>query len=100
MSARKRRRFALSDDATLGLEDVLLSTQERRGAERRRRYRSRLFQAMRSLPELGRSRDDPFAGCRGLAIEAPVIVDRIADDAIAVGRIPHASQHPTGKVGP
>jgi putative addiction module CopG family antidote len=56
MSARKRRRLALSDDATLDLEDVLLSTQERWGAEQRRGYPSRLVQAMRSLldhPELG-----------------------------------------------
>jgi hypothetical protein len=33
-------------------------------------------------------------------VEQHVIYDRIEDDAIAVGRILHASQNPNGKVRP
>jgi toxin ParE1/3/4 len=103
MSARRRRRLALSDDATLDFEDVLLYTQERWGADQRRRYRTRLFQAMRSLldhPELGRSHDELFPGYRSLVVEQHVVYCRIEDEAIAVGRILHSSQDPTGKVTP
>ena len=103
MSARRRRRLALSDDAAFDIEDVLLHTQERWGAEQRRRYRVRLFQAMRSLldhPELGRLRDELFPGCRGLVVEQHVVYYRVDDDAIAIGRILHSSRDPTGKVTP
>ena len=62
MSAR-RRRLVIRPDARTDLREILLYTQERWGVEQRRRYRTQMYQAMRSLldyPERGRSREEYF----------------------------------------
>ncbi len=61
MSARRRRRLAISVAAKLDIDDVLLYTQRRWGTKQRRRYRAQLFQAMRALldhPDRGRPRHE------------------------------------------
>jgi toxin ParE1/3/4 len=103
MSARSRRRLTIREAAKRDIDDALLCTRTRWGIDQRRRYRARLYQAMRSLldyPELGASRDDLFPGCRNLPVEHHVVFYHVVDDEIVVGRILHTSQDPTGKVRP
>lgn len=71
MSAR-RRRLTVKPEAQADIDDILLYTCERWGAEQRRRYGFRIKQAMRSLldyPERGASRDDLYPGCRNPLVE-------------------------------
>jgi toxin ParE1/3/4 len=102
MSARKRR-LILKPDARADMRGILLYTQQHWGGDQRRRYRTRLYDAMRSLrdyPEWGRQRDEYFPGCRGLVVEQHVIFYRLTDEEIVVLRILHGTQDATDQVHP
>ena len=102
MSAR-RRRLTVKPDAQVDIDDILLYTRKQWGVDQRRRYGTQLRQGMRSLverPELGRTRDEVYSGCRSLVIERHVVYYRIAENEIIVGRVLHSSQDHTGKVTP
>jgi toxin ParE1/3/4 len=102
MSAR-RRRLVIRPDAREDLRQILLYTQERWGEEQRRRYRARMYQAMRSLldyPERGPARDEYFPGCRGLSAEQHIVFYLLTNQEVVVVRILHGNQDATGKVNP
>jgi toxin ParE1/3/4 len=102
MSAR-RRQLVIRPDAREDLRQILIYTQERWGAEQRRRYRALMYQAMRSLldyPERGRTREEYFPDCRGLPAEHHIIFYRLTDDEVVIVRILHGNQDAAGKVRP
>jgi toxin ParE1/3/4 len=102
MSARKRR-LTIKPEAQLDIDEILLYTRKRWGLDQRRRYRTRLYDAMRSLrdyPERGREREEYFPGCRGLVVERHVVFYRLTDDEVVVVRILHGSQDATDEVAP
>jgi toxin ParE1/3/4 len=103
MSARRRRRLAITVAAKLDIDNALLYTQRRWGSEQRRRYRTQLYQGMRSLldhPERGRPREEFYAGCRSLVVEQHVVFYYLIDDAIVVDRVLHGSQDAADKLAP
>ncbi len=103
MPTSKRLRLTIEERARLDIEDALFYTQQRWGKEQRRRYRTRITRATRSLldyPERGNPHDELFPGCRSLLVEQHVIYYRIDGDEIIVGRVLHGSQNPIGKVRP
>jgi toxin ParE1/3/4 len=101
MSAHKRR-LAIKPEAQVDIDEILLYTRKHWGVDQRQRYRTRLFDAMRSLrdyPERGRERNEYFPGCRGLVVKRHVIFYRLTEEEIVV-RILHGSQDATDQVHP
>ncbi|HEY7035648.1 MAG TPA: type II toxin-antitoxin system RelE/ParE family toxin [Thermomicrobiales bacterium] len=100
---KSSRRLRLSPEARADDRDIRRYTTQRRGARQRDLYYARLNQGMHALldyPERGRSRDDLYAGCRGLPVEQHVVFYYLTDGEVVIDRVLHGSQDPTGKVGP
>lgn len=102
MSVR-RRRLRMRVAARNDIKATLIFTEQRWGAEQRRRYRAQLYEAMESLldyPERGRARDEQFVGCRSILVAQHVIFYHLTDAEIIIGRVLHTGQDTTGKVMP
>jgi toxin ParE1/3/4 len=98
MSGRSRRRLAISVAAKFDVDDALLSTRKRWGAEQRRRYRDQIYQALRALidcPERGRPRDEFDAGCRSFVVDHHVVFYYLTENENVVDRVLHGSQDAT-----
>ncbi|MGH2561046.1 MAG: type II toxin-antitoxin system RelE/ParE family toxin [Thermomicrobiales bacterium] len=102
MSPRKRR-LALKPQARTDVKDALLHTREPWGVEQRNRYSALLDQALLELvvfPEIGRSRDELYFGCRSRPVGQHIVYDHLTETAIVVTRVLHSRQDPSGKLEP
>jgi plasmid stabilization system protein ParE len=83
-------------------EDITLYTRRTWGERQKITYRKAIGQALRRLrdhPELGRSEDEHFLGCRALRVEQhDIYYHQPRPEEIVVVRILHIRQDATGKV--
>lgn len=99
---KSSRKLRLTPEARTDVRDIRRYTARRWGTQQRDAYHATLDRALRVLldhPELGRSRDDLYLGCRSLPVGQHVVFYYLTDDEIVIDRVLHSSQDETGKVG-
>jgi toxin ParE1/3/4 len=89
------RKLRLTAEARDDFRDLLQYTLQRWGREQRDSYKTLMQRRMRELttyPELGRSRDEFFIGCRSLVVEQYLVYYLVTDTELLVARILHAKR--------
>jgi toxin ParE1/3/4 len=95
------RALSLTPRAEQDYDDILLYGRQTWGMEQTLRYKSDLDRAIERLgefPEISRTHDRYFEGCRIRSVGSHVLYYRILDDEIQVVRILHKRADPSRKV--
>ena len=82
----------ISDEADRDIGDLLAYSLATWGPEQQAAYAAALadaFERLIAYPDLGRSRDDVFPGCRALRVRQHVVFYRIDGETVRVGRVLH-----------
>jgi toxin ParE1/3/4 len=100
MSYRSRR-VLFTGRAESDKADILVYGDLRWGEEQALAYDDLIDKAVARLaeyPEMGRSRDDLFVGCRSLPVEQHVIYYDTTESHVTIHRILHKKMHPEDRV--
>ena len=97
----RRPRVVLAPRARNDLNDILVHTRRRWGANQRVAYKAKFgeaFDRLGAYPELGRAQDDLPPGVRSLPVEQRVVFYRVDANRVRVLRILHHLQDVEGKL--